>query len=50
MASMLAMMHYMDESNLEMVNTLTQKMGKIFNPLIRNTKKNMSCWPIIWVE
>lgn len=26
----------MGESNLEMVNTLTQQMGTIFNPLITN--------------
>lgn len=26
----------MDDSNLELVNTLTQQMGTIFNPLIAN--------------
>lgn len=34
--SMMSMRQQMDESNLEMVNTLTQQMGTIFNPLIIN--------------
>lgn len=37
----MAMRQQMDESNHDMVNTLIQQMGTIFNPLIRNT--NQSC-------
>lgn len=33
---MMAMRQQMDDSNLELVNTLTQQMGTIFNPLIAN--------------
>lgn len=32
-----AMRQQMDKSNHDMVNTLTQQMGTIFNPLIPNT-------------
>ena len=30
----------MDESNHEMVNLLTQQMGTVFNPLIRDTNQS----------
>jgi hypothetical protein len=30
----------MDESNHEMVNLLTQKIGTVFNPLIRDTNRS----------
>lgn len=30
----------MDESNHDMVNTLTQQMGTIFNPFIQNTNQS----------
>lgn len=33
----MAMRQQMDESNHDMINTLTQQMGTIFNPLIQNT-------------
>lgn len=36
---MMTLRQHMDESNLEMVNTLTQQMGTIFNPLITNTNQ-----------
>lgn len=36
---MMSMRKQMDESNLEIVNTLTQQMGTIFNPLITNANK-----------
>lgn len=29
----------MDDGNLKLVNTLTQQMGTIFNPLITNTNQ-----------
>lgn len=37
--SMMAMRQQMDESNIELVNTLTQQMGTIFNPFITNTNQ-----------
>lgn len=36
MTSMMAIRQQMDESNLELVNTPTQQMETIFNPLIEN--------------
>lgn len=36
---MMAMRQQMDDSNLELVNTLTQQMGTIFNPLIANANQ-----------
>ena len=36
---MMAMRQQMDESNLELVNTLTQQMRIIFNHLITNTNQ-----------
>ena len=36
LTSMMAMRQQMDESNLELVNTLTQQMRTIFNPLTSN--------------
>lgn len=37
--SMMVMRQQINESNLELVNTITQKMGTIFNPLITNTNQ-----------
>ncbi|MCI13231.1 hypothetical protein A2U01_0034347, partial [Trifolium medium] len=36
-SSVLSLRQQMDESNHEMVNTLTQQLGTVFNPLINNT-------------
>lgn len=36
---MVAMRQQIDESNLELVNTLTQQMGTILSPLITNTNQ-----------
>ena len=36
---MMAIRQQMDESNLELVNTLTQQMRIIFNHLITNTNQ-----------
>lgn len=40
LTSMMAMRQQMDESNHELVITLTQQMGIIFNPLITNTNQS----------
>lgn len=37
---MLEMRQQMDESNHDMINTLTQQMDIIFNPLIQNTNQS----------
>ena len=36
---MMAMRRQMDESNQELINTFTQQIGTIFNPLITNTNQ-----------
>jgi len=38
--SMNLLRQQMDESNHEMVNLLTQKIGTVFNPLIRDTNRS----------
>lgn len=38
--SVIRMRHQMDESNRDIVNTLTQQMSTIYNPLIQNTNKS----------